>query len=258
MDFIDKLNNSQNKNNSLLCVGLDPDIKHIKISQFEFNKRIIDKTAKYVSCYKTQVAFYSAAGMQGLKNLHRTIAYTRKNYPQIPIICDAKRGDTETTNEQYAREVFDWLKADAVTINPYMGFDSLAPFLERKDKGIIILCRTSNPGAVDFQDLPVANEKLYIVVAKKIVEWSKKYPNLLMVIGSTWPSEIKKIRQIAPKITFLVPGIGAQGGDLKNTLLNGLRRDNKGLIISSSRGIIYAQDPARAASDLRDEINSYR
>ncbi|MBI2012628.1 orotidine-5'-phosphate decarboxylase [Candidatus Curtissbacteria bacterium] len=260
MNFLQKLERAITATNSLLCVGLDPDGEKIgkTYSQFSFNKKIIDETADLVCCYKPQIAFYAASGIKGLKDLKKTISYIQEKYPQIPIILDAKRSDVAPTSEKYTEEVFNWLSVDAVTVNPYLGFDSLKPFFERKEKGIIVLCRTSNPGACDFQDLKVKGVPLYLTVAQKIVEWDKKYHNLLMVVGATWPNQLGEVRQVAPKLTFLVPGIGPQGGDLKKTLNYGLRRDKKGLIISASRSIIYSSDPRISAQKLRDEINKHR
>ena len=260
MNFQDKLDKAVSKNNSLLCVGLDPDPTKLKKgqSQFEFNKNIIDQTAGLVCCFKPQIAFYAAAGIEGLEDLGKTIEYIHENYQDVPVLLDAKRGDVGRTSEMYVKEVFDFLKADAVTVNPYLGKDSLEPFLKRRDKGIVVLCRTSNPSAVDFQDLKSDGETLYIKVAEKVVDWDKKYRNILMVVGATFPAEMKKVREIAPQMTFLVPGVGPQSGDLDNTLKNGLRKDGRGLIISSSRGIIYAQDLKLAAQQLKDEINKYR
>lgn len=260
MDFIDKLEKAITKNNSLLCVGLDPDPERFKKnqSQFLFSKNIIDQTAKHVCCFKSQIAFFSAYGPAGIRDLKKTITYIKTNYPQIPVILDAKRADIGSTSQMYAREVFDFFAADAATVNPYLGFDSLEPFLIYQDKAIIVLCKTSNPGATDFQDLKVNGEPLYLKVAKKVVKWNQKYQNLLMVVGATWPIELKNVRKIAPKMTFLIPGIGSQGGDLRNTLTAGLRKDGRGLIISASRSIIYAQDPQKEAKNLQDEINRYR
>ena len=260
MNFQDKLDKAISKNNSLVCVGLDPDPPKLKKgqSQFEFNKTIIDQTAGLVCCFKPQIAFYAAAGIKGLEDLEKTIEYIHENYQHVPVLLDAKRGDVGHTSEMYVKEVFDFLKADAVTINPYLGEDSLEPFLKRRDKGIVVLCRTANPSAADFQDLKVDGELLYIKVVRKVVDWDKKYRNLLMVVGATLPNEMKNIREIVPEMTFLVPGVGSQSGDLQNTLKNGLREDGKGLIISASRSIIYAQNPKLAAQKLKDEINKYR
>lgn len=260
MKFNDKLQKSISKNNSLVCVGLDPDLANIEgqLDVFQFNKNIVELTADFVCAYKLNSAFYEAYGLDGPKFLKFTIDYICQNHPEIPIIVDAKRADIGTSSEMYARQVFDFLQADAVTLNPYLGEDALEPFLRREDKGSIVLCRTSNKSASDFQDLKVGANPLYIEVAKKAVEWDKKYKNLLLVVGATYPAELKNIRKIAPQMTFLVPGIGTQGGDLKKTLQNGLKPDGLGLIISSSRAIIYAPNPKKAAQNLRDEINKYR
>lgn len=257
MDFKTKLQKAISKNNSLLCVGLDTDPEKSP-NQFEFNKKIIDKTADLVCCYKPNIAFYATAGVNGLEALKQTIDYIAQNLSEIPVLLDAKRGDVPSTSEMYVKEAFDFLKVDAVTVNPYLGGDSLEPFFKIKDKGIVVVCRTSNPGARDFQDIQADGEPLYIKVAKKVVQWNNKYQNLLMVVGATYPAQMQIIREIAPHMTFLVPGVGSQGGDLENSLKNGLTHEGQGLIISSSRGIIYAQDPRVAAQNLRDEINKFR
>lgn len=265
MKFQQKLNNAIKRNNSLLCVGLDPDLGKIPSNQakttnpiFEFNKSIIDATVDLACCFKPQFAFYASNGIPGIKALIQTIKYIHFKYPQIPVILDAKRGDIGSTAEQYAKEVFDVYLADAVTVNPFLGFDSLKPFLERRDKGIIILARTSNLGASDFQDLTINTTPLYIKIAEKVVAWNKIYKNCLMVVGATWPEQLRKVREIAPEMFFLIPGIGAQGGDLEATLKAGLTKNKSGLIISSSRGIIFSENPRREALKLRNQINKYR
>lgn len=272
MTFLQKLEKAIKKNNSLLCVGLDPDItKFPKVMIdsddpiLEFNKAIIDATYDIVCAFKPQIAYYSAHGVPAIRALKSTIEYINETYPHIPVILDAKRGDIGPTAQHYTQESFEFLDVDAVTVNPYLGFDSVKPFLERKTKGIIILCRTSNPSATDFQDLKINGSTLYIHVAKKILTWHKKYKNCLMVVGATWPRELKEIRTIAKDMFFLVPGIGAQGGDIEKTVKNGKRKDGSGLIMSSSRAILYASkkdDFAKKAREvalqLRDEINQYR
>lgn len=272
MNFQQKLEKAIKKNKSLLCIGLDTDINKIpkqllekEDPVFEFNKTIIDNTNNLVCCYKLNIAYYSAEGLKGLESLIKTINYIHDKYIDIPVILDAKRADVGHTSEAYAREVFEQINTDSVTVNPYFGLDSVEPFLKYKDKGIIVLCRTSNPGAGDFQDLIIDGEPLYIKVAQKITEWNKKHGNCLMVVGATWPEEMKKIRKIAPNMFFLVPGIGTQGGDLENTLKNGLTKEKSGLIIHSARAIIYASsnkdfaEKARVkAKQLRDSINKYR
>lgn len=248
-----------------MCIGLDPDLEKIplvflrkKNPVFEFNKSIIDSTCDLTCCYKPQFAFYASQGLSGIKALIQTITYIHFRYPEVPVILDAKRGDIESTAKQYAKEVFDIYSADAVTVNPYLGLDSLKPFLERKDKGIIVLTRTSNLSASDFQDLKINSMPLYAKIAEKVVSWNKIYGNCLMVLGATWPEQLREVRKIAPKMFFLIPGIGAQGGDLKETLNAGLTKDKSGLIISSSRGIIFAENPRKEALKLREEINKYR
>lgn len=261
MNFQDKLDKAITKNNSLLCVGLDPEPTFKGDSfkgQFEFNKWVIDQTSDLVCCYKPNIAFYAANSLKGLEDLKKTVNYIHKAYAHVPVILDAKRADIGNTSEMYVREIFDFFGADAITVNPYCGFDSLEPFFKKREKGIFILCRTSNPSAADFQDLDVDAEPLYIKVAKKVVQWQKIYKNLSIIVGATYPEEIKKLRAIAPQMTFLVPGVGAQGGNLKATLKNGLRSDGCGLIISSSRGVTYAENPREIAKKLKDEINKYR
>ncbi len=272
MTFLQKLKKTIKKNNSLLCIGLDPDLqkfpKYLIDSEdpiFEFNTSVIDSTYDLVCAYKPNIAFYSAYGISGLKSLIKTIKYIHDRYTDIPVILDAKRGDIGSTSEQYAKEAFDIFNADSVTVNPYLGFDALEPFLKRKNKGIIILCRTTNPSASNFQDLKVNGEQLYIIVAKKIIKWHKQYKNCLMVVGATWPKHLEKIRRLAPDMFFLVPGIETQGGDLQKTLQYGSTKLNSGLIINSSRAILYASngkdfaEKARnEAQKLREQINTYR
>lgn len=272
MTFFEKLDKSVKKNNSLLCVGLDTDLKRIpkhllkeKNPVATFNKAIIDATHDLVCAYKPNSAYYEAMGAEGIIHLQKTVEYIQTTYPHIPVLFDAKSADIGSTSEQYAVSVFEYLKFDAVTVNPYLGYDSLEPFLRWKDKGIIILCRTSNPGATDFQDLLVKGKPLYVTVAKKVVEWDKTTHNCLMVVGATWPKQLKEIRKITPKMNFLVPGVGSQGGNLEGILRVGLRKDKAGLIINAARSIIYAgsgKDYAQKAREealkLRDQINSYR
>lgn len=272
MTFFEKLNNSIKKNNSLLCVGLDTDLKKIprhlltyENPVLEFNKEIINATANLVCAYKPNIAFYEAMGEDGLSILQKTIAYIQTTHPEVPVILDAKRADIGSTSDQYAQAAFGYLHADAVTLHPYLGLDSSEPFLKYKDCGIIFLCRTSNPSASEFQDLLVDGKPLYLKVAEKVMEWDTRYHNCLMVVGATWPDQMGKIRKIAPDMFFLVPGIGSQGGDLAGILKSGLRLDKSGLIINAGRSIIYAdssKDFAVKAHDealkLRDQINTHR
>jgi len=272
MTFLEQLKETIAHHNSLLCVGLDTDLtkipQHIQMepdSAYLFNKAIIDATSELVCAYKINIAFYSAYGEHGLDTLLQTVSYIKDTYEHIPVILDAKRGDIGSTSEKYANEAFDVIEADAVTVNPYMGFDSIKPFLERKDKGVIVLCRTSNEGANDFQQLDIAGKPLYLHVAEKVVEWNKQYENCLLVIGATAPEQLQQVRRLAPDMFFLIPGIGAQGGDVAATLKAGLTGEKSGLIINSSRGILYAsggEDFAQKAREkalaLRDEINTFR
>ncbi|HSX40326.1 MAG TPA: orotidine-5'-phosphate decarboxylase [Candidatus Saccharimonadales bacterium] len=264
MTFAQKLNATIEKKNSLLCVGLDSDVEKIpdrfkkgdKLPIFEFNKYIVDQTKDFVCSYKLNSAFYEAHGHKGLIDLQSSIEYIHMH--DIPVILDAKRADIGNTNLGYVQFAYDYLNADAITLHPYLGKEALRPFLDLKDKGNVILCKTSNPGSGELQDVDVTGEPLYAYLAKKIVnEWNTN-DNCMMVIGATYPEELKKIREVAPDMFFLVPGIGAQGGDLEKTLLNGLRADKSGLLIASSRGIIFSENPKEEAQKLRDEINRYR
>lgn len=238
-------------------------IKKAKNPIFEFNKAIVDATADLVCAFKPQIAYYSAFGLE--EQLQLTMRYIVEAHPQLILILDAKRADIGPTSAMYATEAFDRYGADAVTVNPYLGYDSLEPFLQRRDKGVFALCRTSNPGAVDFQDLPVEGKKLYIVVARKAVDVWNKNGNLGLVVGATYPDELKEIRKIAPALPFLVPGVGAQGGDLQAAVINGLDERGQGLLINVSRAVIYAsqekdfaQAARRVAQQLKNDINTYR
>lgn len=251
MTFQKKLDAIVKKNNSLVCVGLDN-------GDVTFNKKIIDATHDLVCAYKPNTAFYEQRGFHGIEALKMTCDYIHKKYPEIIIIIDAKRADIGSTNEGYVKFIFDYLGADAVTLHPYLGKEALAPFLERKDKGCIILCRTSNAGAGEFQDLKMGSKPLYKIVAKKVVKDWNKNKNCMLVVGATYPKELKEVRKIAGDMTFLVPGIGAQGGDVEKTVKAGLNSKKAGMIINSSRGIIFAQNPREEAMKLRTEINKYR
>jgi orotidine-5'-phosphate decarboxylase len=250
---------------SLLCVGLDPELSRIPARfsgdawpLFAFNRWIIEQTHAYVAAYKPNMAFYEFQGSQGIAELELTMEYLRSEHPDIPAICDAKRGDIGNSNRGYAVSIFDAMGFDAVTLHPYLGKEALAPFLERRDKVCIILCRTSNPGAGEFQDLDSGGRPLWETVAMRVsTEWNVA-GNCMLVVGATYPEEMRRIRAIAPTIPFLVPGVGAQGGDVAAVVSAGLDAQGKGLLISSSRGILFSEDPAAAARDLRDEINVAR
>lgn len=270
MIFIDKLRGSWAKSNSLLCIGLDTDISkvppHLSKSKhplFDFNKAIIDATADLVCAFKPQIAYYSAHRAEA--ELEMTVEYIHSAYPELIVILDAKRGDIGSTSSMYAAEAFDRYGADAVTVNPYLGLDSFAPFLERKERGVIILCRTSNPGAIDIQDLQVDGQKLYKIVASKAASKWNYNQNVLLVVGATYPQELKEVRSIVGDMPFLVPGIGAQGGDIQAAVTSGIDRHGTGMIINSSRAVLYASagsDFDRAARQVtlrtRDEINEHR
>jgi orotidine-5'-phosphate decarboxylase len=269
MKFLHKLNKISRKNNSILCIGLDSDSKllprsvlKMENSQFEFNKAIIDQTCDLVCAYKPNSAFYEGEGFSGLQALYDTIDYLKNNYPQIPIILDAKRADIANTNEGYLRSAFDFLGADAITLHPYLGKEAILPFIEQKNKGIFILCKTSNPGSDEFQNLNCGGKPLYEWVAHRVANDWNAYNNCMLVVGATYPEELKRVRKIAQDMTILVPGIGSQGGDLEATLRNGLNSQKSGLIINSSRGIIFsdpsekfAESARKAAKKLKNQIN---
>ena len=246
--FLDKLKRKWEEN-KFVCVGLDQ-------GEFEFNKNIIDQTADLVCAYKPQSAFYETEGTTGVEALKKTIQYIRDKDPGIPIILDAKRGDIGNTNKAYVKTIFDDLGVDAVTVHPYLGKESLEPFLNRADKGIIVLVKTSNPGAGEFQDLETGGKPLYQIVAKHVANDWNKNNNCAVVVGATYPEELKKVREIVGDMPILVPGVGAQGGDLEATIKNGLNSKKQGLIISSSRGIIFAPNPREATLKLHQEIVS--
>ncbi len=272
MNFQTKIDNLIKKNNSIVCVGLDPEfiklpesVKQKKYPQFEFNKAIIDATYDLVCIYKPNPAFYEARGDRGVKELKMTCDYIRKTYPEIPVLIDAKRGDIGNTNEGYAQYVFDYLNADAITVMPYMGIESLAAFFARVGKGIIVGCHSSNPGGKEFQDLIIKGKPLYEIVAEELMKQHSANPNVMIFMGATFPEQLTEIRKIIGDMTFLVPGVGAQGGDIETFVKAGLNSRNAGLIINSSRGIIFAsseKDFAERAREealkLRDAINKFR
>ncbi len=268
MPILDKYNKRAKKIDSLLCVGLDSDFDKIpdrfktkEFPQFEFNKWIIEETHEYTAAYKPNSAFYEARGEKGMKELKLTIDYLNKNHLDIFTILDAKRADIGNTNEGYVKSFFDWFGFDAVTIHPYLGQEAVQPFLDRKDKVSIILCRTSNKGAGEFQDLKVVDlpgRPLWKVVAEKVSKNWNKNKNCMLVVGATYPKEMNEIRKIAGDMTFLVPGIGAQGGDLKAVMKAGLSSEGLGLIINSSRGIIFSENPKEEARKLCEEIKKYK
>ncbi len=269
MSFIDRLNNAIDKKNSLLCIGLDPvrqqlpSIFQLKEQPlFEFSKYIIDLTQEYAIAYKPNSAFFEAWGASGIEQLLQTCNYIKERFPDVLLILDAKRGDIGSSNAGYITYAFDYLHADAITLHPYLGKESIDDFLRMKDIGVIIQCRNTNPGAIEIQGLPVRYNNvempLYQVIAHKAAhEWNTNN-NVLLVVGATNPQDVGIIRQITGDMTFLVPGVGEQGGELEATVRSGLNSQKKGLIINAGRSIIYAQNPVAEAMKLRDAINSFR
>lgn len=262
--FFEKLRRASETNDSLLCVGLDPDPDLLPVADVAtFCCAIVEATADLVCAYKPNLAFFEALGEEGAVALRRALAVVPEG---VPVIADAKRGDIPSTARAYARALFDVWGFDAATVNPYLGGDSLAPFLERADKGVFVLCRTSNPGAADLQELPVGAEgrPLYLLVAELARRWNEG-GNVGLVVGATYPEELLQVRRLCPEMAILVPGVGAQGGDLAQAVQAAADRRGGGFIINVSRRIIYASrgsDFARAARrvarELRDEINRLR
>jgi orotidine-5'-phosphate decarboxylase len=250
--------------NTMLCVGLDTDLlkipeflKNQKQPLFEFNKQIIDATHDLVCAYKPQIAYYAAQRAED--QLQLTIDYIKRTYPEIPVILDAKRGDIGDTAEMYAKEAFEIYGAHAVTVNPYMGGDTLQPFLKYKDRGVIILCKTSNPGSGELQNRVLDDGKtVFEVVAEKAAkEWNQN-SNVALVVGGTHLDELTRLRKICGDLPFLVPGVGAQGGDIKEIVKRGKDSQGRGLMINSSRAIIYAsknKDFAEAARKMSQETS---
>lgn len=261
------------KQGKFVCVGLDSELAkiprtvvrewmelHGHACQSEsdflvgFNEAIITTTHDVACAYKLNVAFYEAHGAEGWMALKRTMRILRRGAPEVPIILDAKRADIGNTNEGYVSMAFDELGADAITVHPYLGREALEPFLKREDKGIIVLCRTSNKGAGEFQDLLVNGVPLYLEVAQRVVSKWNARQNCCLVVGATYPHELKRVREIAPDLPFLIPGIGAQGGDLKATVHAGKDARGEGMIINASRGIIFASPEEDFASAARCEL----
>ena len=247
---------------SLICVGLDPQPSRTAPEKIlDFNRGVIESTADLVCAYKPQSAFYEVAGNVGWQALKDTIALIRQAAPTALVILDAKRNDIGNTADAYASSAFDWFDADAVTINPYLGGDAVAPFLQRPERGAFALCRTSNPGASDLQSLPMSDgDPLYLAVADLARRWGEAHHhNLGLVVGATWPAELADVRTRCPDMPILLPGIGAQGGDLEASVAAGVDSNGRGLLVSSSRSVIYAGSPDQiraAASELRDAANT--
>ena len=270
MGFIDALRTRWTGADTLVCIGLDPEpakfppaLRDDPDAVFTFLRAIVDATADLACAFKPQIAHFAALGAE--LTLQRLVAHIHEAHPGVPVILDAKRGDIGSTAERYAVEAFDRYGADAVTLNPYLGRDSVQPFLDRAGKGVVLLCRTSNPGAKDFQDLDCGGAPLYQRVAETIARDWNGNGNCLLVVGATWPGELAAVRALVGDLPFLVPGIGAQGGDVEAVVRAGRTADGTGLLVSSSRAILYAgngddyADAARAAAqDLRDTVNRFR
>ncbi len=270
MRFHKALQQRWREQETLLCVGLDPEpaafpahLQGRRDAIFTFCSAIVEATADLVCAFKPQIAHFAA--LRAEETLERLIAHIHEKHPGVPVILDAKRGDIGSTSRHYATEAFERYCADALTLNPYLGHDSIAPFLERADKGIILLCRTSNPGSSNFQTLNCGGTPLYLHVAETIARDWNVHGNCALVTGATWPQELGQIRARVGPMPLLVPGIGVQGGDLNAVLHYGLDEDHAGLMISASRAIDYAgsgedfaEAARRAARDLRERINRYR
>jgi orotidine-5'-phosphate decarboxylase len=270
--FLSKLSSAWTSNQSLLCIGLDPDLTRLPLDlQLDKNgiatfcKAIVDATADLACAFKPQIAYFAAIGAED--QLEQVCAYIRQRYPHLPIVLDAKRGDIGATAHQYAREAFDRYGADAVTVNPYMGFDSVEPYLEWNDRGVIVLCRTSNAGGSDLQFLQVEGKPLYQHVAAMVANKWNRNGQLALVVGATFPEELAQVRAIVDDMPLLVPGVGAQGGDVQATVRAGQSASGAGMMINSSRAILFAKPEAgedfaaaarRVALATRDEINQYR
>jgi len=264
--WVEKLDARAKSANSMVCVGLDPEPSQMAISDtLEFNHRIIDATHDLVCAYKPQLAFYEALGAVGFEVLKATVAHIRSVAPDVVVVGDAKRGDMGPTAAAYARAMFDYFDFDTVTLHAYLGRDSVAPFLEYGGRGALIVCRTSNPGAMELQDYVLEGtdgKTVYQRVADATEQWDDQ-GRLGIVIGATYPGELAVLRAAHPSLPILIPGVGAQGGDVKAATQAGVNADGRGVMISSSRGIIYASDSADgfesaardAATELRDEIN---
>jgi orotidine-5'-phosphate decarboxylase len=271
MTFTESLRAAWQRNQSLLCVGLDPDLTKLPTSLrahpdavFEFCKQIVDATAPYACSFKPQIAYFSASANEAA--LQKLVQHIHQTHPGIPVILDAKRGDIGATANQYAIEAFERYQADAVTVNPYMGFDSIEPYLTYANKGVIVLCRTSNNGGSDLQELGVGSKGLLYehVAHLAATKWNQN-GQLSLVVGATFPQELGRVRKIVGDMPLLVPGIGAQGGDIDATVANGCDSNLDGMMINSSRAILYAsphedfaQAAARVAQQTRDAINSAR
>jgi len=271
MTFIEKLSAAWRDQQSLLMVGLDPDSARLPAglqgqpdAVYQFCKGIIDATAPYACGFKPQIAWFSA--LRAEDQLEALCRYVRDAYPHLPLVLDAKRGDIGSTAEQYAREAFERYKADAVTLNPYLGFESLEPYLSWSKKGLILLCRTSNPGSAILQTvMDEHGQPLYLRIAALVAEQWNRNGQCALVVGATYPEELARVRERVGDMPLLVPGIGAQGGDIAATVQAGADRNGAGMMINSARAILYASEgenwqsaAAQAARQTRDAINAAR
>ena len=245
---------------SLLCVGLDPDLSLMPVRDVAaFNAAIVDAVRDVASAFKPNLAFYEALGSKGIAALERTVEVIRERAPGAIIVADAKRGDMGSSNVHYARALFETWGFDAATVHGYLGGEALEPFLSYGDKGVFVLCRTSNPGARELQDASLSSgSRLFEEVASRASEWNTR-GNVGLVVGATYPDELAVVRSLCPDMPVLLPGVGAQGGDLEASVRAGVDRDGRGLVVSVSRGIIYAsRDPASFAEDARQAALDYR
>lgn len=263
MDFRKKLEKLQDKNNSLLCIGLDPELEKLpkkyllkKEPLFEFTRDIISKTADLVSAYKPNSAFFEAYGIEGLDQMKKTFLYLQNEFQQIPIILDAKRADIANTAKMYAKSMFEYWGADATTVYPHLGLDSLEPFLSYRERCTFLLVKTSNPDSVTFQNLKTEKGPYYLAVSEQIKKWDRQ--NIGIFVGATYPTEMTKLREIFPDKIFLCAGVGAQAAELEKSAKAGIDKQKRGIIFNAGRSIIYSQDPRKSAQKLRDEINEYR
>lgn len=270
MNFRQKVESITATNNSLLCVGLDPDIEKLPLHLltqkdpfFRFNKEVIDATHDLVCVYKPNIAFYEAEGLTGLTSLKKTIEYIHTTYPEIPVLLDAKRGDIGNTAAKYAKGIFEYWKADAVTVFPHLGLDAIKPFLAYKDCMTIVLIKTSNPDSGMFQDLPVNGIPHHLAMSEIIKTWD--YENLGIFVGATYPEELKAVRAVFPNRLFLTAGLGTQGGDTEKVVKAGTDKNDSGIMLNVSRSSLYvstqkdfAQRARAEAIKLRDKINMFR
>jgi len=261
--FLERLHGAATANDSWLCVGLDPDpaLTPSNVDVSDFLRAIVEATADLVCCFKPNIAFYEALGMDGQRALRSVLSAIPRH---VPVLIDAKRGDTPNTMQAYARAIFDDLGADAVTVSPYLGRDALSPFLEREDRGVFVLCKTSNAGAGEIQDLDVGGSPLFLQVARRALDWDI-HGTVGLVVGATYPGDVAAVRAIAPEAPFLLPGVGAQAGDLDASVRAGATAQGERAIVNASRTILYASrgpdwaSAARAEADrLRGAINAAR